>query len=270
MVIRKKAFFVLFLISFSLAASGCSFLKSKKTYDELNQIMESGNAAFRAKDYDKAIEFYDAGLRISPKELAFHNAKCTAMRMRAADLYNSSARLTDVEAKNDGIDAAKKGLTEAAAVSTNAVAILKTRSDLETLFLDRSEFMKTLTLETHAESMRLLATVVDRTRADEALAAMHEYIDNEPDPKKKLKAQLSAGKMLIDSLNGQKAFTEYKKILDDDPNNLDAMLGAGMALSQSGQKEDLREAKILLQRFVEKAPPDHPSMSTVNEILGAI
>jgi tetratricopeptide (TPR) repeat protein len=270
MVIKTKAFFVLFLISFLLAAPGCSFLKAKKTYEQLNQILESGNAAFVAKDYDKAIEFYDAGLRISPKELTFYNAKCSAMRMRAVDLYNRSIRLEDVKAKNDAMDAAKKGMTEASTVSTNAVTILKTRSDLETLLLDRSEFVKTLTLETHAESMRLVATVVDRTRADEALAAMHDYIDNEPDPKKKLKAQLSAGKMLIDSLNGQKAFVEYKKILDDDPDNLDAILGVGMALSQSGQKDDLREAKIFLQRFVEKAPSDHPSMPTVKEILGAI
>ena len=99
---------------------------------------------------------------------------------------------------------------------------------------------------------------------------MREYIEVETDEQKRLKAQLSAGKMLIDTYNGQKAFVEYKNILKDNPDNLDATLGVGMALAQSGQQDDLREAKTFLQKFVDNAPPDHPSMATAKEILNSL
>jgi len=76
--------------------------------------------------------------------------------------------------------------------------------------------------------------------------------------------------MLIDTYNGQKAFVEYKKVLDSNPNNSNAILSVGMAFAQSGQKDDFREAKTHLQRFVNQAPADHPSMATAKEILNSM
>lgn len=266
MVINKKTFSLILLTCSFLIISGC-FFRENKTFQKLSQILESGNAALRDKQYDKAIEFYDAGLKIAPKELAFLNNKSLAMRQLAADLYNTSIRLTDEKAKTDGVNAAKKKFVDASVVSSEAVKILKNKSSLELFILGSQESLQSQTLESHAESMRLLATIVDNTKANDALEAMREYIDTEPDQAKKLKTQLSAGKMLLDTYNGHKAFIEYKKVLDSNPNNLDAILGIGMALAQSGQADDFREAKRFLQRFVNEAPADHPSMTTAKEIL---
>ena len=265
----KRTFFLILLTYSILITSSCLFGENR-TFQKLNQLLESGNDALRAKQYDKAIEFYDAGLRISPEELALLNNKSTAMRLRAADVYNTSIRLTDEKAKTDGINAAKKDFIDASVVSSKAVKILKNKSPVELLILGTIEDLKSQTFESHAESMRLLATVVDKSKADDALEAIHEYIDIEADQEKKLKIRLNAGKMLIDTYNGQKAFIEYKKVLDSHPNNLDAILGVGMALAQSGQKDDFQEAKTHLQRFVNEAPPDHPSMTTAKEILDSM
>ena len=251
-----------------LIVSGCLF-RGDKTTQKLDQLLELGNTAFRAKQYDKAIEFYDAGLKISPQELSFLNNKSAAIRLRGTDIFNNSIRLKEEKVKTEGINAAKKDFTDASLVSLAAVEALKTKSNVELYILELTEDVKTQTLESHAESMRLLATIVDKTKADEALVAMHEYIDIEKNQEKKIKTQLNAGKMLVDTYNGQKAVIEYKKVLNDNPNNLDALLGIGIALAQSGQKDDFREAKIYLQQFVNQAPADHPSMSTVKEILNS-
>lgn len=269
MTINRKTLFLILLISLFLATSGC-FSREAETFQKLNQILESGNSALRAKQYDKAIEFYDAGLKISPQELAFLNNKSTALRLRGADLYNKSILLENQKDKTDGINAAKKDFSDAYFASSESVKALKSKSPVELYILGSMEDLKSQTLESHAEAMRLMATIVDRTKADEALEAMREYINIETDQAKKLKARLNVGKMLLDTYNGQKAFIEYKKVLDDNPNNLEATLGVGMALAQSGQQDDFREAKPYMQRFVNQAPADHPSMAAAKEILDSM
>ena len=269
MVINKKTFSLILLICSLLISSGC-FLRKDRTLQKLKQILESGNAALHAKQYDKAIEFYNTGLKIAPQELVFLNNKSFAIRLRGTDLYNTSIRLEDKQSKTNGIEASKKDFLDASIVSAEAVEILKTKSSVEMYILESIENLKSHTLASHAESMRLLATIVDKTKATEALEAMNEYIHVETDQEKKLKTQLNAGKMLLETYNGHKAFIEYKKVLDYNPNNLDAVLGVGMALSQSGHKDDFREAKTFLQRFVNQAPADHPSMAIAKEILSSM
>jgi tetratricopeptide (TPR) repeat protein len=252
-----------------LISSGC-FFRQNETHDKLIWLLESGNEAFQAKQYDKAIEFYDAGLKISPEDITFLNHKSSALVLRAVEKYNAAALLAGEQARDDAREAAKKDFEDAAAVSSESVRILKKRSAVALFILDPFGLTKTQALAVHAESMSLLAKIVDNTKADAALEAIHEYAEAETDEQKKLKAHLNAGKMLIDTYNGQKAFLEYKKILESNPDNLEAVLGVGMALSQSGQEDDLREAKAFLQKFVERAPQDHPSMATAKEILASL
>ena len=99
---------------------------------------------------------------------------------------------------------------------------------------------------------------------------MREYLSVETDPEKKLKTRLSAGKMLIDTLNWKKAVAEYKQILEENPNHPDALFGMGTALAQSGQTDDFREARSYFERFVNEAPADHPSKAVAQEILDSM
>lgn len=75
--------------------------------------------------------------------------------------------------------------------------------------------------------------------------------------------------MLIRTSNGELAADEYKSILVEDPDNIEALLGAGLALAQSGDKVRLEEAKRYLRRFIDKAPEDHPQISVAKEILNS-
>ena len=104
--------------------------------------------------------------------------------MRGATRYNTSIMLSDKKAKTDGIDAAKRDLLDAYTLSTESVKLIKSLSSFELFYLDSQETAKLNVLAAHAESTRLLATITDKTKANEALEAMHEYISSESNQEK--------------------------------------------------------------------------------------
>ena len=115
--------------------------------------------------------------------------------------------------------------------------------------------------------MRLFVTKVDQSQADAGAAAYQEYIAAETDPTKKAKAQVNLAQMLLDAGQGDKALAEYQKILAAEPENVDALRGAGLALFQSGEKAKFQEAANYLQRFVDKAPDTNPEKQSAKEAL---
>lgn len=252
-----------------VAVSGCSIIPSQKI-KALNKILKSGNDALLAKQYDKAIEFYDSGLKALPKEPTFLSNKSVALRMRGADRYNASISISDQKAKDNEIDAAKNDFREAAILSNESVKQIKSASPVDSFIFESLENTKLNAFASNAEATRLLAAIVDKTKAFEALNATHEYTGLERNQEKKLKAQLNAGKMLVDTNNGKIAVTEYQNILDANPNQPEALFGVGTALAQSGQTDDLRKAKSYLELFVDKVPANHPSMATAKEILNSM
>ena len=143
-------------------------------------------------------------------------------------------------------------------------------SPVDSFILDSLENIKLNTFANHAETMRLCATIADKSKADEAPEAAHDYFALETNQAKKLKAQLDAGKMLIDTYNGAKAIAEYQNILDIDPNQSDALFGMGLALSQSGQTGELLKAEPYLERFVNQTPENNPSVAIAKDILNSM
>jgi hypothetical protein len=59
----------------------------------------------------------------------------------------------------------------------------------------------------------------------------------------------------------------YDEVLADDPNNLDAVLGEGLALFQSGVRAKYPEAASYLRRFVDGAPENHPLRGSAKDAL---
>lgn len=269
MIIDKKISVLLSLICLLATVSGCSIIQNEKI-KTLNRILKSGNEALLAKQYDKAIEHYDNGLTLRPNEPTFLSNKSVALRMRGTDRYNTSIRITDPKGKTEAIDTAKNDFRNAAALSNESVKQIKNMSALDSFILDSLEDTKLNAFSSRAESMRLLAAIVDKTKANEALEAAHEYIALETNQEKKLKAQLDVGKMLVDTYNGEKAIAEYQHILDANPKQIEALLGMGLALAQSGKTDDFKKAKAYLEQFVNQAPTNHPSIATAKEILNSM
>lgn len=264
---KNRSPFLAFFLLCAFALTSCHFAEGYK-YKRLSQILKSGNDAFAAKQYDEAIRQYDAGLAIAPGEAVFLVNKSAALRLRGADQYNSSIQLTDEKAKSGGKNAAKADFQASLFAATEAIDWLKSSRPIP--FLDYSyETERLNAYASRADALRILAANLDRARADEALAAMREYAEIEPDADKKLKTQLDAGKMLIAASKGEQAAVEYKKILLSEPENVEALLGAGLALAQSGEQKKLEASKQYLQRFIDLAPAGHPQIAVAQDILNA-
>jgi tetratricopeptide (TPR) repeat protein len=109
--------------------------------------------------------------------------------------------------------------------------------------------------------MRLLVKV-DPTQAGAALTAYQEYIAAESDAVKKAKAEKDIAQIMFDSATDaagyERALTAYKKLLEANPDDTDAMLRIGQTLFNMGalnnDKAKYQEAANYLQLFVTKAP----------------
>ncbi|HWS90427.1 MAG TPA: hypothetical protein VN282_25885 [Pyrinomonadaceae bacterium] len=256
------------LVTLCLAAAGagCTRLPSRRDHDRLNRILQSGIEALKAGDYDEAARRFDEGLALSPGNPTFLTDKSLALRMRGGARYNDAIQLADEQARASGKEAARRDIADAAALAAEAVGRLKSAPEAGR-DAGAYESNRRAALAAKADALRLLASRFDRSRADEALAATNEYLEAEADGEKRLKARLSAAQMLLDAGRGAEAAEEYRRVLAEDPDNLDATMGAGLGLFQSGDRAKYGEAAAYLRRFVERADTNHPLRASAKSAL---
>jgi len=93
---------------------------------------------------------------------------------------------------------------------------------------------------------------------DAAKAIIPEYIAAEPDPAKKAQANLALADLYRVGGDFDNAIIAYKAILEGNPDNLDALVGAGLSLVNVGyinsDKTKLQDGANLLQKFANAAP----------------
>lgn len=250
------------------ATQGCSRAGSRKDLQTLNQALKSGNESLLAGRYDEAIRQFDAGLALSPGNPTFLTNKSLALRARGVARYNASLQSGDEAAKAAGREAARRDIEDAAALAADAVDRMKSVPAWDMLGdFGTYESNKLAALAARADALRVLASRFDKARADDALAAINEYLGVEQDRARRLKARLDTGRMLLDAGKGEQAATEYREVLAEDPDNLNAILGEGLALSQSGDEAKYREAASYLQRYVDRAPEGDPLKASAKDTL---
>jgi tetratricopeptide (TPR) repeat protein len=258
-----------------IEAKNAEIMAGNKKIEEINatvnRTFKAGNEALNAKNYDVAITQYTEGINIDPTHPGAPSLltnRSVAYRARGVDRYNAAVTSKDDAAKSSGLKEAQQDFRDAVDSATKAVELYKAQpapTDPESV--KSYETNKYFALAARAEAMRLLVTKADATQADAGLAAFQEYIAVETDPAKKAKAQVDMAQMLLDVGSSDKAYAEFQKILAQDPENVDAMLGAGLALFQSGDKTKFQEAANYLQRFVDKAPETHKLRASAKEAL---
>ena len=239
-------------------------LDKNKKIEESNAVVartfKAGNEALLAKNYDEAIKQYDEGLAADPDQPAILTNKALAFKARGVDRFNSSITAKDDAAKASGLDGAKKDFTAAAEASKKALDLIKAQP-VPTDPGEQTQYNtnKAAALSTRAEAMRLFVTKVDPSQVDAGQAAFEEYLATETDPAKKLTTQRSLAQMLFDASSFDKALAEYKKLLEANPDDTDALVKSGMILFNIGamnnnDKGKYQEAANYLQQFVDKAP----------------
>jgi Flp pilus assembly protein TadD len=80
-IFKYKPSLITVLLFCLLLVGACDF----KEHSKLSQILEAGNKAFAAKQFDEAIRQYDRGLAIRPTEAVFLMNKSSALLKRGID-----------------------------------------------------------------------------------------------------------------------------------------------------------------------------------------
>jgi tetratricopeptide (TPR) repeat protein len=243
--------------------------ENKKIEDTNNMVrkaLEDGNAAFNKKDYAGAIIAYNGGIEADPTHPGapvLLTNKALALVNRGVDYYNNFVRNKVEESK----DLAYADFRQAAADSSRAVELLKAATP-PTDPSGAANYKQNvlLALSARAESMYFFVTKLDQSKGEDGYAAFQEYLAAEIDPIKKSKSQVRMCNMLLEAGVSDKALIEFKKLIEEDPNNYAAYRGAGIALFQTQSKENYQEAANYLQLFVDKSP-DSPEKEEVKGIL---
>jgi tetratricopeptide (TPR) repeat protein len=248
-----------------------------RTFKAGNEALQAASAASRANNTDEALAKYtaalaqyDEGLAADPEQPAILTNKAVALKGRGVERFNSTVRskTLDDAGRNAGLQAAKDDFKAAAEISGKAVTMIKAQPvPTEAAEVQRYNGNKYAAMLTHAESMRLHVSKGDPTQADAGLIAFKDYLAVETDPAKKSKAQLDMAQMLLDAGAADKALTEFRAILTENPNSPEANLGAGLAVYATGDKAKFQEAANFLQKFVEVAPDTNPMKNDAKAIL---
>jgi tetratricopeptide (TPR) repeat protein len=254
-----------------IAKKNEEILATNKKIEGANQIIgdafKAGNTALMAKppNYDEAIKQYDVGLAADPEHPGAPSLltnKSGALRSRGVEKYNAAIQNKDAAARDAGLESAKADFKAAAEAASQGVELLKKQpaaTDAEEQKQQTTN--KYYALFARAEAMRFFVTKVDQTKTDEGVTAYQEYMAVETDAAKKGKAQLDMAQMLLDAGAADKSMVEFKKILDVQPDNVDALYGMGVSEISVGyagsDKAKLQEGVNYLQQFVDKAPDAH-------------
>lgn len=258
--------------------------RAKKANEIVTAAMRDGGAAYDAKNYDLAIAKFREGYEIDPdfegSATVMLNNKALALMGRARESYNKAVRSGSGMTEARAI--VKSDLSELIEDAAKVLQLLEGKTGADAKQQSGFEMQRMFALTNRKEAFRLLAeTTSDLTRGKDSVGAFQAYMAAEPDPLKKAKAQVQLADTLRESMEYDLAVAEYKKVLETDANNPDAMAGMGLCMVTIGYvtmvgdqeknipaneakgKQELQEAANFLQRFVDIAPPDHKLLNDV-------
>jgi tetratricopeptide (TPR) repeat protein len=251
--------------------------KIQKTTDIVNTSFKAGNEALAAKNFDLAIAKYDEGIAADPDYVGsapqLNINRAAALTNRAVEIRNKAVATTDATEKVEALGRARKGLLDAVNGYQRAWNILVNAPAAD--ITDRSHYdaTKLLALTGAKDTLRTAVRIeqVEPGLIDVAKVLVPEYLKVENDPVKKAEASLIIPDLYRVAGDSDNAIVGYRAILETNPDNLDALAGAGFSLVNSGYikmgsgekatqdqgKKDLQEGSNLLAKFAGLAPDTH-------------
>lgn len=238
--------------------------KNKKIEDTnkiVNDALKTGGEAYTAKNYDLAISKFDEGINADPdyagSATVLNNNKALALRMRAFEAYKQGT--TDTANKASWMEKAKNDFQNSIAASNKTLELIAKMSDaVEAKKFDKSKYDA---LSSRIEASRLLiATGADSSEASAtaALTALEQYLAVETDQALKIKNQVFFANALRTKVNPDLAIPIYRKVLETEPNNPDAIGGLGLCLFNAGvstaNKEQMQDGLNYMQQFADNSP----------------
>jgi tetratricopeptide (TPR) repeat protein len=256
-----------------LAQSSASSSRSADAYHEptpresLREAFTNANADYAAGRYDAAIAGYDKALSIDPSQYAIWTSRAMAFRMRATTNFNKALAAKDEAGKNE---ARKDFLTaiESANKALMFISIEPTPAD------DQGRASLAQAHVSALEEKGLSLVVIGERFSDpaalsDAIATYKSAVELASDPKKKNQLRNREGVALADKLDFAAAISLYKTVLDSDPVNLDALMGAFLACV-SLPEMDVKAAREYGTRYLKAAPANDPQRQSIQGALDAL
>ncbi len=238
--------------------------KAEATNKIVSEALKAGNDAFAAKNYDLAVAKYDEGIVADPDYVGsapiFYNNRGIVLRMRGVDSYNASIKTTDVSERVAHQGKARKDFADALDGYLKAWNLMKNAPAAD--IVDKANFdankLNTLRGTIDTAQMAVRTEQVDPSVIEATKILIPEYIAIEPDGAKKAAASLAMADLYRVSGDFDNAVNAYKALLESNPDNPDALVGAGLSLVNVGyinnDKTKLQEGANLLQKFTTVAP----------------
>lgn len=236
--------------------------------------LEEGNAAYNSKNYDLAIAKYEEGFQANPDYVGsapiLLNNKGQALRLRAAETYNANVNSKDPQAKIAAMTKVREDLAAATDAYNTAWMVMKKApaTDIQDPKTHEANRLNTLNLARDTFRVMAITRQVDPAKMEMIKGLITEYLAIESDQNKKAEAQRILGDIYLASGELDSAIVEYKKALEINPNDPDALAGIGFSMTSLGaiskesgdavkSKEQYQEAINYLQKFVDVAPANH-------------
>lgn len=255
--------------------------KALKTNEIVAAALKAGNDAFIAKNYDMAVLKFDEGYAADPDYVGsapvFLRNKGIALTARAVDTHNAGIKLADAAEKAAAGAKVRKDLVDASEGYLRAWNLLKNAPAADIVDRGNYESTKTNVLLGAIDAFR---RAVDTEKSDPAIVEaakilVPEYLAAETDAAKKAHASLTLAHLYRISENREEAVAAYKKILETDPGNADALAYVGIMLVdlswlKDNDKELSQEGANYLQKFVSVAPDTHKLKTGAVEYLAIL
>jgi tetratricopeptide (TPR) repeat protein len=252
--------------------------KIKNSTAVIQSSFTAGNEAFKAKNYELAVQKYDEGIAADPAFIgsvpSLSNNRGVAYMYRALEERNKAIQQTDAAAKADGLAKAKQYFNESVKSFLRSWNMLKGASPTAEFPKENFDASKMGALTGARDALRLAARAeaVDQPLMDAAKILIPEYVAVEPDAAKKSDAQLIIGDLYRVNGDYAAAVEAYKKVLETSPDNPDALVGAGLCLFAMGavnnnDKAMYQEGANFLQKYVSVAPDGHKFKADAQAIL---
>ncbi|MBV9241530.1 MAG: tetratricopeptide repeat protein [Acidobacteria bacterium] len=254
--------------------------KAQKTNQIVASSLKEGNDAFNAKNFDVAIAKYDEGITADPDFVGtapvLLNNRGAAYLGRGTDSYNKAIKLTEPTEMVDGKMKAKADFLNAAQSYVKAWTVVKNANSSDTTGMDLGA-TKGATLRGAKDVFRIASRteLVDPGVIDAAKLLIPEYVSSEPDVAKKAEAELFYADLFRATGDYQAAIDAYKKVLEVQPDNPDAlaMIGAcyyALGAANNSDKAMYQEGANYLQKYISVAPDGHKYKKDVADILEAL
>lgn len=251
--------------------------KAENINATVNKSMSEGIKAFNEKNYDLAIASYDEGINADPEfegsAPILLNNKSIALISRAIDKYKASFK-GEPSGKAALLESAKKDLNDSLAASDKALQILSSATSTDASAQKRYAAEKQKAYVNLVDGYsRMFSMSLDTSKGQQALAALDSYVALETDAAMKSKWRMILADAFRLGGDAADAVVVYRKIIETEPDNPDALAGLGLSLFSVGagvvpeNTEQEQEGLNFMQRFTEVAPDNHPLKASVKDAV---